>query len=95
VTTFQSWHHLFLVNEHSQAGITINKCCSHLKGDIVEALQCLKCSIHNDLLFHVAPTSTVELDGEDEPECRDSDPSDDTAHPSWDIVLEDGEDDDI
>jgi len=41
---------------------------------LVEALQCLKCSIHNDLLFHVAPTSTVELDGEDEPECRDSDP---------------------
>jgi hypothetical protein len=32
-----------------------------IKGDIVEALQSLKCSLHNDLLFHEAgPSSLVE-----------------------------------
>jgi hypothetical protein len=29
----------------SSTGITISKCCNNLKGDIVEALQCLKCMI--------------------------------------------------
>ena len=45
----------------SQGGITITKRCSRLKGDIVEALQCLKCSIRHDLLFRApAPSSLVE-----------------------------------
>ncbi len=35
----------------SQGGITISKRRSHLKGDIVEALQCIKCAIWHDLLF--------------------------------------------
>jgi hypothetical protein len=35
----------------SAAGITISKRRNRLGGDIVEALQCLKSFIHQDLLF--------------------------------------------
>jgi hypothetical protein len=35
----------------SSAGITISKRRNRLKKDIVEALQCLKCMFHNDLIF--------------------------------------------
>lgn len=34
----------------SAGGIVITKCHNHLKGDIVEALQVLKCTIHSELL---------------------------------------------
>jgi hypothetical protein len=40
----------------SSAGITISKRRNHLKGDIVEALQCLKCMIHKNLIFRFDPT---------------------------------------
>jgi hypothetical protein len=43
----------------SSVGITISKHCNHLKGDIVEALQCLKCMIRNNLIFPQDPTSTI------------------------------------
>jgi hypothetical protein len=43
-----------------QGGITISKHQSYLKGDIVEALQCIKCAIHHDLLFHKVGPSSVE-----------------------------------
>jgi hypothetical protein len=52
----------------SVAGITIGKRRNRLKGDIVEALQCLKCFLHRDLLFRdVATTHELErdLDSED------------------------------
>ena len=47
------------------AGITISKHRNHLKPDIVKALQCLKCLIHRDLLFHEDPSvlSEVGTDG--------------------------------
>ncbi|KAF9460583.1 ribonuclease H-like domain-containing protein, partial [Collybia nuda] len=35
----------------SQGGITISKHRNRLRGDIVEALQCLKCLLQNDLIF--------------------------------------------
>lgn len=35
----------------SSAGITISKRRNKLKQDIVEALQCLKCIYHEDLIF--------------------------------------------
>jgi len=35
----------------SLAGITISKRQNHLKADIVEALQCMKCLAHKNLLF--------------------------------------------
>ena len=50
----------------SSAGITISKHQNQLKGDIVEALECIKCLLHRDLIFR--PTITldqVEKDLED------------------------------
>ena len=52
----------------SSAGITISKQRNRLKGDIVEALQCLKCLYHHDLIFREVLHCSViekELDGED------------------------------
>ena len=43
----------------SQGGITISKHCNCLKGDIVEALQCIKCFIWHDLLFREPALSLV------------------------------------
>ncbi|KAJ6530124.1 hypothetical protein B0H19DRAFT_967854 [Mycena capillaripes] len=43
----------FLAIFFSAAGITISKGRNRLKGDIVEALQFLKCLIRRDLLFRV------------------------------------------
>ena len=43
----------------SQGGITISKHCNCLKGDIVKALQCIKCSIQHDLLFRESAPSLV------------------------------------
>jgi hypothetical protein len=59
----------------SQGGITISKHRSRLKGDVVEALQCVKCSIRNDLIFCApAPLSALkaELGGDDEPAEKDA-----------------------
>jgi len=50
----------------SQGGITISKRRNRLKGDIVEALQCVKCSIRHDLLFREPePSSLMEEELED------------------------------
>jgi hypothetical protein len=50
----------------SQGGITISKRHNCLKGDIVEALQCIKCAIRNDLLFQASvPTLASESDDAD------------------------------
>lgn len=47
----------------SSAGITISKCRNRLKGDIVEALQFLKCLLQTDLLYwEPAPTSILEME---------------------------------
>ena len=43
--------------------ITISKWQSCLKGDLIEALQCVKCAIWNDLLFQdTAPSSALETE---------------------------------
>ena len=44
----------------SSAGLTISKRRNRLKGDIVEALQCLKCMYHNDLIFQEIIAATEE-----------------------------------
>jgi hypothetical protein len=44
----------------SSAGLTISKRCNRLKGDIVEALQCLKCMYQNDLVFQDVVAATEE-----------------------------------
>jgi hypothetical protein len=44
----------------SAAGITISKRRNRLEGDIVEALQCLKSLIHQDLLFREVVSATQD-----------------------------------
>ena len=49
----------------SSAGITISKRCNRLDGDIVEALQCLKSFIHEDIMvrdLNMVAEEEVELD---------------------------------
>jgi hypothetical protein len=49
----------------SSAGLTLSKRRNRLQGDIVEALQCLKCMYHNDLIFReviVAEEEEVDLE---------------------------------
>ena len=50
-------------SEHAfcSAGITISKRCNRLKGDIIEALQCLKCLIKHDLVFCEDPMVMLEI----------------------------------
>ncbi|KZV88849.1 hypothetical protein EXIGLDRAFT_564748, partial [Exidia glandulosa HHB12029] len=43
----------------SSAGLTITKHRNRLKGDIVEALQVIKCTLRNDLLVHEQPPSSI------------------------------------
>ena len=83
----------------SSAGITISKRRNRLKGDIVEALQILKCLFHHDLIFQeVLRSSTIEkeLDGD---EIVDVDMDSGEAFGqgesfSWDELLADNEDED-
>jgi hypothetical protein len=92
-------------SEHafSQGGITISKWRSRLKGDIVEALQCIKCVIRHDLLFcEPAPSSISEADETSDQELEESgargDPGDleesDVEEFSWDGLLIEDEDED-
>lgn len=80
------------------AGITIRKHCNRLKGDIVEALQCLKCLIHRNLVFHDVPIAS-DLEADLDTDIIDIDPSDsaDTVAEadkfSWDQILNDEEED--
>jgi hypothetical protein len=83
----------------SQGGITISKRRNRLKGDIVEALQCIKCALRHDLLFRErAPSSISEV--EEEPEDVDA-KGDlrgveelDVEDVSWDGLLIEDEDED-
>ena len=60
----------------SQGGLTISKCRNCLKGDIVEALQCVKCAIRHDLLFREpAPSSVLEAEERDESEDQEENAS--------------------
>ena len=85
----------------SQGGITISKRRSRLKGDIVEALQCVKCAIRHDLLFReVAPSSVMEAEWNEEED--DSELTGDvgdlvTEEKGWDelIIVDDDEDDEV
>jgi len=83
----------------SAAGITISKRRNRLKGDIVEALECLKCMFHNDIIFRDVPISEeveAELDGMDTlDEERDFVETVEEAESfSWDQLLADEDDDD-
>jgi hypothetical protein len=83
----------------SKGGITISKQRSCLKGDIVEALQCIKCAIRHDLLFREpAPSSRLEVDegsdAEQENAGVEGEPGveADDGEMFWDGQLSDGED---
>lgn len=71
----------------SQGGITISKHRNRLKGDVVEALQCIKCAIRYDLLFREAGPSSLVEDEPDEFEVEDA------GEKSEDEVEEEGWDD--
>lgn len=82
----------------SSAGITISKRRNRLKGDIVEALQCLKCLYHNELIFREVITALDEkLDMEKDElldEAMDVDVVKDEEF-SWDSILIDDDDDNV
>jgi hypothetical protein len=73
----------------------ISKCCSQLKGDIVEALQCVKCSSCNDLLFlEASPSSLAEVEPDKfgiEVKARQAA----TDEEGWDGLFLEEEDDDL
>lgn len=80
----------------SSAGITISKRRNRLKGDIVEALQCLKCIYRSDLIFREVITA-VEETLDMEKDClldvaMDVD-TDNEVEFSWDSILIDDDDD--
>ena len=71
----------------SQGGITISKRRSALKGDIVEALQCIKCAIRSDLLFREPdPSSSMEADLEAE-ESHHSEEDEEDEDGDWHSFL--------
>ena len=80
----------------SQGGITISKRRNHLKGDIVEALQCIKCAIRHDFLFHeAAPSSLNEITDEYEVEDSLGGEQDTECKEGWEsLFLEEDEDND-
>jgi len=84
-------------SEHafSQGGITISKRRNRLKGAIAEALQCIKCAIRHDLLFHeAAPSSLDEITDEYEVEDSLGGEQDTECEEGWEsLFLEEDEDD--
>jgi len=84
----------------SAAGITISKRRNRLKGDIVEALQCLKCMFHNDIIFRdvlISDELEAELDSiaaQDLGEEKDTVETVEEAKKfSWDELIESDNDD--
>lgn len=77
----------------SSAGLTISKRRNRLQGDIVEALQCLKCMYHNDLILRevvVATEEEVDLEEMDLELAADASVVEEGF--TWDQLLADDED---
>jgi hypothetical protein len=80
----------------SQGGITITKRRNRLKGDIVEALQCVKCAIRHDLIFREpAPSSILEAEFDSSDESDGEHEWEDVEEEPWDVMLVDDEDVDL
>jgi hAT family C-terminal dimerisation region len=85
----------------SQGSITISKRRNRLKGDIVEALQCIKCAIRHDLLFReAAPSSALELNEDEDEAAEEVDDENEgeedfeTGEVGWDdLLIEEDEED--
>ncbi|KAG2097411.1 hypothetical protein BD769DRAFT_1394522 [Suillus cothurnatus] len=98
MTTIQWWgfvHH----STFSQGGITVTKQQNRLKGDIIEALQIVKCSIQHNLLFRELGLSSLmkleelndaELEAGSDSKAAGDDGDDED---SWDVMPDDAEDD--
>ena len=81
----------------SSAGITISKRRNRLKGIIVEALQCLKCLYHNDLIFReviMALEETLDMEKDEllDPVIGVDVEKDSDKEFSWDSILDDDDD---
>ena len=77
----------------SQGGLTITKHWNHLKGDVVEALQCVKCAIWHDLLFkELAPSSIVEAEFADD-HWQGDQANEDGNEKGWDVEFVSDEED--
>ena len=77
----------------SQGGLTITKQQNQLKGDIVEALQCLKCAIWHDLLFREPGPSSLDEAELEKLENNVSGPG--VMEEGWDELLSNVDDDDF
>jgi hypothetical protein len=86
---------VFSERAFSQGGITISKLRSCLKGDIVEALQCIKCVIQSDLVFPApAPSSVFEADANEDKE--ELDIVNKEGSEGWDdLLLEDKDEESV
>ncbi|KAG1725824.1 hypothetical protein EDB19DRAFT_1643794, partial [Suillus lakei] len=75
----------------SQGRITISKHRNCLKGDIVKALQCIKCAIRHDLLFREpGPSSLIEDELDEFKIEEESGEKSEVEDEGWDgIFLED------
>ena len=78
----------------SQGRITISKHRNCLKGDIIEALQCIKCAVRHDLLFReLGPSSTGEDLDKYESEADPNEKASDDEEEGWEaLFLGDDED---
>jgi len=83
----------------SQGGITISKRRNCLKGDIIKALQCIKCSLRNDLLFReLGPSSLAEVEPDDfeiEIDAKKVATDEDEDEEGWDALFLEEDDDDL
>jgi hypothetical protein len=87
----------------SQGGITISKRRNCLKGDIVEALQCIKCALRHELIFRErAPSSISEAEEASDEEEEDAEvggklggiEEEGVEKASWDDLLIEDDDND-
>ena len=79
----------------SSAGITICKCCNCLKGNIVEALQCLKSLIQQDLMMSaflsVANEEALLDEADNQPTNQEGSASNAVKKAddwTWDVIVE-------
>jgi hAT family C-terminal dimerisation region len=85
----------------SSAGITISKRRNRLNGDIVEALQCLKSLLHQDISLAVIPTVADEethMDNADLQDVNQEGPTSEIVEAedwTWDEVKQDHSDDNL
>jgi hAT family C-terminal dimerisation region len=86
----------------SSAGITVCKRRNRLDGDIVEALQCLKSLINQDLMLRVFPSVADEEalldDADQQPANQEGSTTDivkDAEDWHWEVVNKDAADDEV